>query len=288
MLVPILLTAGILGGLVLFQRRLPIADREPYVPPYAVGQKYTITFHLNDDAYERASPRPGVPRTNIYEDTRRWIEQAGFTNVDRGVCTRAARNNSCSYTATWTGGNGLLNAPWFSMIAVERSPAVTPVSSARVGQAFQGTISAEVVWESHAAIDAWLAERLASIMRTCEDDKARALAQNRSDNRRCWSLIDPTLIASCLLNNGTRWRNTIAAIDAYCEGLRAEARAYAAQEHARLDAKAQADARASARVPLATTLAEQARAEAARRARIQASARVPLATSLRNALGGLT
>lgn len=114
----------------------------------------------------------------------------------------------------------------------------------RVGQAFEGSLTADVAWDSHAQIEAWLAERLFTITRDCSNAEARALAQSREDNRACWGLVDPILIGSCWLNNGTRYRNTIAAIQSYCEQLRKDARAYAADAHARLDARLAAEAEA--------------------------------------------
>lgn len=123
-----------------------------------------------------------------------------------------------------------------------RSPAF--VRPARVGQAFEGTITAEVRWESHEQIDAWLRDRLFALTRQCSDEEAAVLAQSRSDNRACWGLVDPVLIGTCWVNNGTRYRNAVAQIQANCEQLKAQARAYAADAHAKLDARLAAEAAA--------------------------------------------
>jgi hypothetical protein len=120
----------------------------------------------------------------------------------------------------------------------------------RIGQQFEGTITAEVVWNSHAEIDTWLRDRLFSIMVYCESEKARSLAQNRADNRACLGLLEPIGISICLFNNGARWRQREGEIDQQCNYLRAEAQAYADDAHAKLAARLAEEARQrAARTP---------------------------------------
>lgn len=101
----------------------------------------------------------------------------------------------------------------------------------RVGQAFQGTISAEVTFDSHEAIDAWLAERLRVIDLDCN----WRTTSEPSNLSSCWRFIDPSLVFACQIEAGRRYRERIDAIEAFCEGQRNDARRYAAGAHARLD-----------------------------------------------------
>lgn len=149
-------------------------------------------------------------------------------------------------------------------------PRTVPTGPDRMGQGFEGSITAEITFDSHEAIEVWLAERYQQIFIDCENAKAGALRQNRSDNGDCFMLIEPSLITACLLSSGARWRQREQEIDMQCDALREEAARYAAYAHARLDERLRADAiRAAAeqrvrertsrlgRAPAVTTVAER-------------------------------
>ena len=101
----------------------------------------------------------------------------------------------------------------------------------RIGQAFQGTISAKVAFNSHEEIDAWLAARIDAITRDCNWRET----SERPNATACWRLIDPTAVVLCQIEAGRRYRERVASIRAFCEEAKAEAYRQAADAHARLN-----------------------------------------------------
>lgn len=136
-----------------------------------------------------------------------------------------------------------------------------------VGQAFEGTISAEVTFDSHEEIDAWLALRLDTINRDC----AWRESSLQANTGACWRFVDPSVVFACALEQGRRYRQQLDEIRQFCEGERASARQYAAEAHARLDQRL-----AEERARLVQSAAEQSVSERTERAIPSIDPRVPL------------
>jgi hypothetical protein len=268
MLVPVLLTIGIAGLMYASRASSPFVQSraikflDVVVDPFRYGS--------NPPGYDgkklECGNDPACDAAAVLTDLG-WEQVALFSTSDGGLSKfKAGKPVTLTYRVTGSATSDQI-PPWMTYTFSDQTPAVTSAAAApsgiqpqtmvqlappRVGQAFQGTISAEVTFKTHAEIDAWLQARLRQIDVDCSNEHAGNLARTRAADGKCGLLLYPSLIFVCLLENGRRWREAEAQTDDNCNVLRDQARAYAQDAHARLDARIRAAIQSAARVPVAS------------------------------------